>query len=151
MKRQVILPTYLVFVCEFLTVAYSDVALRLSSVTNSSTVMAPSASITNRSLTVNSVRVLGGITITSNSSSPTMAPTVPEASSWRRSPPSVMRLENPPAPPPPHHLEFGGSEAILATGGPVKHVRPVGAGFAVDGAVKEERPSAFVDPSCACV
>jgi len=47
-------------------------------------------------------------------------------------------------------LEFGGSEGILATGGSVKHVRPVGAGFAVDGAVKEERPSAFVDPSGAC-
>ena len=53
-------------------------------------------------------------------------------------------------PTPYHHLEFGGSEGILATGGPVKHVCPVGAGFAVDGAVEEERPSAFVDPSGAC-
>ena len=53
-------------------------------------------------------------------------------------------------PAPPHYLEFGGSEGILATGGPVKHVRPVGAGFAVDGAVEEDRPFAFVDPSGAC-
>ena len=41
MGRLVILPTHLVVVCESLTVAYLDVALRLSEATNSSIVIVP--------------------------------------------------------------------------------------------------------------
>jgi len=41
MRGRVILPIHLVFGCEFLIVAYLDVALRWSSATNSSTVIAP--------------------------------------------------------------------------------------------------------------
>ena len=90
--------------------------------------------------------MLGGITITSNSSSPTKAPTVPQL---RREEVSSNRDEvrESTGPAAPHHLEFGGSEGILATDDPVKHVRPVGADFAVDGTVEEERPFAFIDAS----